>query len=180
MAAIARACRWIDRLNEIVGQAMAWLLLAVVGVVFLVVVLRYGFSWGRVWLQESYVWLHATAFMLGAGYTLRHDGHVRIDVFYGRADPRRRAWVDLLGGALLLLPFVAYLLVLSLPYVRASWRQWEHSREAGGLPGVFLLKTVIPVFALLLLLQGLSLMGKAWLRLGGRPDLAAAPGERPG
>src|SRR4051794_12962420 len=102
MAGVARVCRWIDRLNEAIGRAVAWLLLLVIALVFLVVVLRYGFHWGRIWLQESYVWAHATAFMLGAAYTLRHEGHVRIDVFYASAGPRYRAWVDLTGGLLLL------------------------------------------------------------------------------
>jgi TRAP-type mannitol/chloroaromatic compound transport system permease small subunit len=171
MAALARACRWIDRLNETVGRAAAWLLLVMIAVVFLVVLLRYGLGWGRIWLQEAYLWLHAAAFLLGAAYTLRHDGHVRIDVFYARAGARARAWIDLAGGAVLLLPFLGCVLISSLPYVETSWSQLERSREPGGLPGVFLLKTLIPLMALLMLLQGLALMGKAWLGLRGRSDL---------
>jgi TRAP-type mannitol/chloroaromatic compound transport system permease small subunit len=103
--------------------------------------------------------------MLGAGYALLHEGHVRIDVFYASAGPRYRAWVDLLGGLFLLLPFTLITLVTSLPYVHTSWLQHEQSREAGGLPDLWLLKGLIPLFALLLLLQGLSMMGKSLLVL---------------
>ncbi|HFA59697.1 MAG TPA: TRAP transporter small permease subunit [Rhodospirillales bacterium] len=173
LEAFARA---VDRVNEAVGRAVSWLTLAMVLTTFAVAVLRYGFDRGLVWLQESYVWMHGLVFMLGAGYTLRHDGHVRIDVFYRPAGLRYRAWVDLLGSLLLLMPLVLVLLYVSLPYVADSWSEREGSREAGGLPGLFLLKTAIPLFAGLVGLQGLSLAAKAVLALCGRPELLTERG----
>jgi TRAP-type mannitol/chloroaromatic compound transport system permease small subunit len=133
-----------------------------------VVVLRYGFGVGKIWLQESVTWMHAAVFMLGAAWTLRHDGHVRVDIFYRRMSPRGQALVDLLGTVFLLLPTCAYLLLESLPYVASSWRVLERSREAGGLPALYLLKSVVPVMAGLLMLQGLAGALRAWDRLRGR------------
>jgi len=123
---------------------------------FAVVVLRYVFGMGSVWLQETIVYAHAAMILLAAAWTLQAGGHVRVDIFYAEASPRTRALVDLLGALLLLLPFMLVLLVVALPYVGRSWSILERSREAGGLPLVFALKTLIPVFALLLALQGVA------------------------
>ncbi|MBL8660215.1 MAG: TRAP transporter small permease subunit [Rhodospirillales bacterium] len=136
-------------------------------ITFVVVVLRYVFSIGFVWLQESYVWLHGIVFMVGAGYTLAHDGHVRVDIFYREAPPRTKAAVDLVGAVLLLLPFVIMIGWVAWPYVVVSWLRLEGSREAGGLPGVFLLKSVLLLFCVLLGLQGLAMAGRAILTLAG-------------
>jgi TRAP-type mannitol/chloroaromatic compound transport system permease small subunit len=174
MDTLSRLVAYIDRLNEIVGRAVAWLVLAVVGIVFLVVVLRYGFGWGRVAMQESYLWLHALVFMAAAGYTLRHDAHVRIDVIYARHGVRFRAWVDLLGSLLLLLPFTLTALVTAWPYVADSWARGEASREAAGLPALYLLKSAILVFAVLLMLQGLALAGRSLLTLLGKGEAERA------
>jgi TRAP-type mannitol/chloroaromatic compound transport system permease small subunit len=167
MPAIARLLDTIERLNRAIGRAAAWLLLPVVMIVFAVVVLRYGFGWGRIWLQESYVWLHGTAFLLGAAWTLARDGHVRIDIFYSRAGPRGRAAVDLFGALFLLCPFMVTILVMARPYVWQSWTLGEASREAGGLPGLYLLKSMILVFAIMMLLQGIVLAGRSLLVLMG-------------
>jgi TRAP-type mannitol/chloroaromatic compound transport system permease small subunit len=164
---LRKLIRFIDGLNEYVGRAAAWGMLGVVLVVFAVVALRYGFNWGRVWLSEAYVWLNAAAVMLGAAYTLKHDGHVRIDIWYERWGSRGRARADLLGSLFLLLPFLLLVLYESWPYVASSWRIAERSREAGGLPGLYWLKTLIPVFAALMLLQGVVLMLRAWRELRG-------------
>jgi TRAP-type mannitol/chloroaromatic compound transport system permease small subunit len=155
MTAVLRWLAVIDGLNRTIGRAVAWLLPAVVGIVFTVVVLRYGVGWGRIWLQEAYVWLHATAFMLAAAWTLGRDAHVRIDILYARGGPRYRAAVDLFGSVALLGPFMIVILTTAWPYVRQSWILREGSREAGGLPGLFLLKSMILGFALLLLLQAI-------------------------
>lgn len=163
--------RGVDALNERIGRAVSWLTLAMVLVTFFVAVMRYGFAWGRVWIQESYVWMHGIVFMIGAGYTLLHNGHVRVDIFYRPASLRYRALVDLFGSLLLLLPMVVTVFVVSWPYVLESWLKLETSREAGGLPGLFLLKTVILLFCVLVGLQGLSLAAKAYLALRGRPQL---------
>jgi TRAP-type mannitol/chloroaromatic compound transport system permease small subunit len=146
----------IDRLNAAVGRAAAWLALFVVVVQFGVVLLRYGLGAGSIWLTESILYAHAALFMLAAAWTLREGGHVRVDVFYERAAPRTRAWIDLFGALLLLLPFMLVLLWFAWPYVARAWAIFERSREASGLPGVFLVKTLIPLFALLMALQGVS------------------------
>ena len=146
----------LDRLAELSGRAIAWLTLGVVLVTFLVVLLRYAFNLGWIAMQESILYFHAAVFMLGAAYTLKRGGHVRVDIFYRGMSPRARAWVDLVGATMLLLPVCTFMLWISWDYVATSWSLLEGSREAGGLPGVFLLKTVIPVMAVLLMLQGAS------------------------
>ena len=102
------------------------------------------------------MYMHAVVFMLGIPYALKHDVHVRVDVFAERLGKRGRAWVDVLGHLLFLVPVCVTILVFSLPYVASSWRVLEGSSEVGGIPGVFLLKTLIPLSAALLLLQGLA------------------------
>ena len=146
----------IDRLTTLIGRAAAWLCLFIVVAQFVVVLMRYGFGIGSAKLTESIFYAHAALFMLAAAWTLRVDGHVRVDIFYADAPPRRKAMVDLLGALLLLIPFALSLLILSLPYVARSWTILERSRETSGLPFVYLLKTLIPVFALSLVLQGVS------------------------
>jgi TRAP-type mannitol/chloroaromatic compound transport system permease small subunit len=168
MQALERFALAVDWINERVGRGAAWLTLVMVLITFAVVILRYVFSVGFVWLQESYVWLHGVVFMLGAAYTLLHDGHVRVDIFYREARPRTKAVVDLLGAALLLLPFVVIIAWVSWPYVSVSWQRLEGSREAGGLPGLFLLKSVLIVFCVLLGLQALAMGCRAVLALAGR------------
>jgi len=146
----------IDRLTAWIGRAAAWLCLFIVVAQFAVVLMRYGFGAGSAKLTESIVYAHAGLFMLAAAWTLRESGHVRVDIFYADAPPRRKALVDLLGALLLLIPFALSLLILSLPYVARSWSILERSRETSGLPLVYLLKTLIPVFAILMVLQGIS------------------------
>lgn len=161
--------RAVDRFNDAVGRVTAWLTLAMVLLTFAVVVLRYVFNIGFVAMQESYVWLHGVVFMAGAGYTLFHGGHVRVDVFYRPRNDRYKAWVDLVGSIFLLMPMIAAVGWTAWPYVADSWGRLEASREAGGLPGLFLLKSVILVFVFLVGLQGLALAGRSILVLAGRP-----------
>ena len=170
--------RAVDRLNEVIGRVVSWLTLVMVLVTFASVVLRYGFSLGWIWLQESYIWLHGIVFMLGAGYTLLHDGHVRVDLIYRGAGPRYKAWVDLCGVLFLLLPMVVVVAWFSWSYVIDSWIYLEGSPSPGGLPGLFLLKTVLLVFCTLVGLQGLALAGRSLLVLRGRGGAgAAAPND---
>ena len=157
MKPLLKLARAIDRLTAGIGKAVSWLALGAVAVTFTVVVLRYGFAFGRIWIQESYLWMHAAVFMLGAAWTLQEEGHVRVDIFYRKFSPRRRCWADLLGALLLLLPSCALVIWFSMPYVIDSWRLLEGSREAGGIPAIFTLKTIIPATAALLALQGLSI-----------------------
>lgn len=155
----------IDRLSAAIGRTAAWLSLAIVAIQFIVVLLRYLFGTGSIWLSETIIYAHAALFMLAAAWTLREEGHVRVDIFYSRALPRNKALVDLIGALTLLMPFALALGLLSLPYVARSWSTLERSRETSGLPLVFLLKTLIPVFALLLFLQGLSQVLRAAARI---------------
>jgi TRAP-type mannitol/chloroaromatic compound transport system permease small subunit len=160
----------VDRLNERIGRGIAWLTLLMVLVTFAVVILRYVYAIGWVWLQESYVWLHGIVFMLGAGYTLLHNAHVRVDIFYRPNSVRYKAIIDFFGSLLLLLPLVVVVIYFSYGYVLDSWLRLEESREAGGLPGLFLLKSVILLFCMLIGLQGLSLAARSLLVLLGHPE----------
>lgn len=157
--------RFVDTLNENVGRAVAWLTFLMVVVTFLVVVLRYAFDIGWIAMQESVTYMHAVVFMLGAAFTFKHQGHVRVDIYYRKYGPRGRAWVDLLGGLFLLLPTTVFIVWVSWDYVANSWQVMEGSREAGGLPGVFLLKTLILVMPSLLALQALVDIARAFLTL---------------
>lgn len=149
-----RLARSIDRLNTAIGRAAAWLLLAVIVLQFVLVIARYIFGFGSIWLTETVIYAHAAAFMLAAAWTLGAGGHVRVDIFYADASPRTRAIIDLAGALLLVLPFALMLTWLAVPYAARSWAIFERSQESSGLPLLFALKTVIPVFAVMMALQG--------------------------
>ena len=165
----------IDRCNAAIGRMAAWAALFIVLVQFVVVVLRYAFGIGSIWLTESIIYGHATLFMLAAAWTLRENGHVRVDIFYSEASARTKAMIDLAGALLLLIPFMLVLLAYALPYVGRSWAIFERSRETSGLPVVFVLKTLIPAFAIMFTLQGVSQAIRAAQVLAGN---AAADGAR--
>ncbi len=174
MKTLARLAGRLDQLSEWTGRGISWLTLGMVLVTFAVVVLRYLFNIGWIAMQESITFMHALVFMLGAAYTLRHDGHVRVDIFYQKFGPRGRAWVDLLGTLFLLLPVTLFIAWISWEYVATSWELHEGSRETGGLPGVYLLKSAIPLMAVLLVLQGTSLALRSVLVLLGHEEDAPA------
>ena len=136
---LIRFVKIIDDLAEWTGRAVSWLVLAMVLVTFLVVVMRYAFGFGRIWIQELSTWAHAFVFLLAAAYTLKHDEHVRVDVFYRAASLRRRALIDLLGTLLLLIPVCLVVLWASWGYVATAWAIGESSGETGGLPALYLL-----------------------------------------
>ena len=146
----------IDRLISGIGRVAAWLVLVVVLLQFALVVARYLFGLGSIWLSETVIYAHAAVFMLAAAWTLRGEGHVRVDIFYAEASLRTKALIDLAGALLLLLPFMLVLAWLSVPYAARAWAILERSQEASGLPLVFVLKTLIPVFAVLMALQGVA------------------------
>ena len=168
----------IDRVTATIGRAATWCCLFVVVAEFAVVVMRYALGLGSIKLQESVLYAHAGLFMLAAAWTLQIDGHVRVDIFYAQAKPRTRALVDLICSLLFLLPVAAALMVISIPYVQRSWVILEHSREASGLQFVYLLKTLIPLFALLIGLQGVSQAIRAALVLGGAEALSSPASGR--
>jgi len=146
----------IDRLTTAIGRAVAWGALLVVLLQLAVVLLRHLLGIGSVWLHESVLYAHAAVIMLAAAWTLAENRHVRVDIFYADAAPRRKAALDLIGALVFLIPFASALLLLSLPYVARSWAILEGSREVSGIPAVFLLKSLIPAFAALMVLQGVS------------------------
>ena len=157
----------LHAINELTGKAIAWLTLLMMLVTFSVVLLRYMFDLGWVAMQESVVYMHATVFMLGAAYTMKHQGHVRVDIFYQRFTVKTRAWVDLIGTLLLLFPVSIFIAWMGWEYVVDAWRVHEGSREAGGLPGVFLLKSLIILMPTLLIVQGLAMLIEQILVISG-------------
>lgn len=177
MTSLQGFAQTIDWLNERIGRAVSWLVLIMILQQFAVVVMRYVFGIGSVIMQEAIIYMHATVFMAGAAYTLLHNGHVRCDIFYSDASPRRRAIIDVIGVVFFLLPMCIMILVLSWPYVTNAWAVLEGSPEGRlGIPAVFLLKTFIPVFAALLGLQAISLAIHALLRLAGLGGIADLEG----
>ncbi len=130
---------------------------------FVIVVMRYVFDAGLIWLQESVIWMHATVFMVGAAYTLMHEEHVRVDVFYRDMSQRRRAWVDTLGVLFFLLPLCGFLALKSFDFAITSWSMHEASRESGGLPYPILplVKSVLVIMPVAVGLQGLSLLQRS-------------------
>ena len=138
-----------------------------VAITFTVVVLRYVFDIGWIALQESITYLHAMVFLIGAAYTMQHEAHVRVDIFYSRFNQQTRAWIDLCGALFLLLPFMFFLCWVSWEYVASSWDVMEGSREAGGLPGVYLLKSLMLMMAGLLTLQAIHQIIRALQKIMG-------------
>jgi len=159
----------LDRISVFLGKTSAWLTLLMVIVTFVVVVMRYVFDVGFIWLQESVVWMHAFVFMVGAAYTLQQEEHVRVDIFYRDMSPQRKAWIDIIGVVLFLLPLCFFLAWKAADFVAVSWQLEESSRESGGLPYplIPLLKTVLIVMPLTVGLQGIALLMRSLAALRG-------------
>lgn len=143
-----------DDITEVLGKAIAWLTLLVVLLTFAVVMLRYGFNLGWIAMQESVLYAHGAVFMLGASYTLKHDGHVRVDIFYQKFTVKQKALVNLFGTLFLLLPVCIFIFYISYDYVALSWDILEKSKEPGGLPAVYLNKSLILLLVVTVVLQG--------------------------
>jgi len=152
--------KFLDAVSIKVGHAVSWLTLLMVLVTFVIVVMRYAFGAGLIWLQESLTWMHAAVFMLGAAYTLQQEQHVRVDIFYRKMSDKHRAWVDFLGVLVFIFPMCAFFVYTSIDYVAASWSIREVSRNSGGLPYPFvpLLKSVLIIMPVAVGLQGISLL----------------------
>ncbi|MCR9113921.1 MAG: TRAP transporter small permease subunit [Rhodobacteraceae bacterium] len=155
----------LDSINRVTGRLVRWLALVMVLVQFGVVLLRYVFGISSIAVNESVLYMHAALFMLGAGYTLLVDDHVRVDIFQSRASDRGKARIDLAGHILLLIPSMLALLYWSWPSVRNAWAIYEGPISVGGIPAVFLLKTLIPAFCILLLVQSLACLMRNLARL---------------
>ena len=157
----------VESFTETTGRLIAWLTMLMVVLVMIVVVTRYFLEVGSIALQESVTYLHCLVFMLGLAFTLKHDGHVRVDIFYRGFSPKSKAMVNLLGGIFFLVPVCLLIFFTSWNYVLASWAIHETSAENNGLPFVYLLKTLMLLMPATLLLQGVAEIIKSGLVVGG-------------
>ena len=159
-----------DRISDITGRVIAWFTLVMVLVTAVIVVLRYVFDAGFIWMQESVTWMHAAVFMIGAAYTLLHEEHVRVDIFYSKMSDRRRAIVDLVGVIIFLLPLCGFLALMAYDFAAVSWSIQETSREPGGLPypAIPLMKSIVIVMPVAVALQGVSMLMRALATLRGK------------
>lgn len=179
MSTLKRIANAVDLINDWIGRCLAWLTLGMVLVTFVVVLMRYVFGLGSTILQESVVYMHAIVFLACAGYALVYNGHVRCDIFYSAATTRSKAIIDLIGTFLFLIPMCVLIAWVTWPYARASWEVLEGSPEGRmGIPAVFVLKSLILVFAGLLGLQAVSLVLHSALYLAGAtPSRGRIDGE---
>lgn len=160
----------VDRLTEFTGRLVSWLTIVMIAVVLIVVITRYFLQIGSIAAQESITYLHATIFLLGIAYTLKRDGHVRVDIFYRKFSVRQKALVDACGGLFFLVPVSGLIFYSSWDYVLTSWSIGERSTENNGLPFVYLLKTLMLVMPATLFLQGVSEIFKNMLILSAQLD----------
>jgi TRAP-type mannitol/chloroaromatic compound transport system permease small subunit len=174
MVLMSQLMRFINLLNRIIGNVFAWLAVAIVLLCFWVVVERYVFANTRLWMQDLYPWLNGAMFTAMAGYALYRNEHVRVDIFFRPASDRRKAALDLIGVCIFLMPFAYVVWAYSWTFVSRSWGLLEPSANPGGMPGLFVLKTFILVFAVVLALQGLAMAIRSVLILAGREDLVPA------
>ncbi|WFE90996.1 TRAP transporter small permease subunit [Roseibium porphyridii] len=146
----------LERVNSVIGHILCRAALGMLLLQFVIVLLRYVFGFSYIFLDEGVLYFHASIFMLGAGYTFLVNAHVRVDIFYAKLDERRQAWIDLFGHLFLLTPALIVLIWFSWPTVRGSWAILEGAISVGGIPASFLLKSLIPAYCILLLIQGLA------------------------
>ena len=146
----------IDDITEVLGKTIAWLTLLLVLLTFTVVMLRYGFNLGWIAMQEAVLYAHGAVFMLGASYTLKHDGHVRVDIFYQNFTVKQKALVNIFGTLFLLLPVCIFIFYISYDYVVLSWDILEKSKEPGGIPAVYLNKSLILLLVVTMVIQGVA------------------------
>jgi len=159
-----------DRISNISGKLTAWLTLVMVVLTSIIVVLRYVFDAGFIWMQESVIWMHAAVFMVGAAYTLLNEEHVRVDIFYRKMSDHRRAIVDLVGVVVFLMPLCGFLALMAYDFAAVSWSIGETSRESGGLPYpmIPLLKSLVIVMPVTVASQGVSMMLRALATIRGK------------
>ena len=157
----------IDRVNVVTGRGLAWFAILIVLIQFIVVLMRYVFGIGSIWMQELIVYLHAFLFMLASAYTFSKEGHVRVDIFYREAHPRTKAKVNLFGALLLVIPVCLLIVYVSWTYVANSWAILEGSAETSGIQARFLLKSAIIIFAVQMGLQAVVMAIRSWFALQG-------------
>lgn len=163
--------RAINTVNKLVGHSFSFLAVGIVVVCFWVVVERYLFTTTKLWMQDLYIWLNGAMFTAVAGFALLRDNHVRVDIFYRPASTRWKAIADLIGVLFFLIPYVSVVIIYALPFVQRSWRFMENSANVGGMPGLYVLKSFVLVFAVLVGLQAIAMLSRSILVLGKREDL---------
>lgn len=163
--------RAIGAMNKLIGNVFSWLALAMVLICFTVVIQRYALGFTVLWMQDLYVWLNGAMFTAVAGFALLRDDHVRVDIFYRPASIRTKAIIDLIGVIFFLLPFCWIVTRYSWNYIGRSWRLYEASGNVGGMPGLFILKSFILVFVVVVALQGIAWVLRSILVLRGQEHL---------
>jgi TRAP-type mannitol/chloroaromatic compound transport system permease small subunit len=153
---LQQTVNFINRINTALGKVVSYATIFMALITCAIVILRYGFNLGWIAMQESVMYLHAAVFLLGSAYTYQNNGHVRVDVFYRQFSERKQAWVNLGGALLFMLPVSLYIGIICFDYVIDSWRLFEGSREPGGLPFVYILKSFLLMFAISMVLQAIS------------------------
>jgi TRAP-type mannitol/chloroaromatic compound transport system permease small subunit len=156
MPVLRALVHYIDTFTEHSGRLLAWLVVIMALLTTVIVIMRYGFNAGSMMGQEAVIYMHGSLFMLGSAYALKSGAHVRVDIFYRNFSPRAQAWVNSLGGIVFLMPLCAFIGFSSWNYVSESWIVRETSSQPGGIPAVFLLKSIIPLMAFNLFLQGFA------------------------
>lgn len=167
---IKKIILFIENLIEKLSKFISWFILLITLTAFTVVVLRYFYNLGFVWMQEIYVWMHGIVFLFGASYALKNDKHVRVDIIYRILKEKKKASINLIFSVLFLLPFIFIISKYSIPYVLKSWQSLEQSREAGGLGFLYLYKTSLLFFCIFLFLQTVALILRCVMVLNNKAD----------
>lgn len=157
MEIIAKTARAIDGINEMIGKITSWAALGLVLVQFGIVMVNYLYSEGMIAVQESLTYMHSLVFLGAAGYTLLHNGHVRVDIIYSKLNEKKKAWINLLGSLIILFPVLIIIGVYAMPFVAQSWDILEGSIETSGLHIVYILKSMILLFVASTFIQGISM-----------------------
>lgn len=157
----------IDLTVKFIGHTVSWLALIMTVITLLIVILRYVFNIGSIWMQESLVWMHSAIFLMGAAYTLKSDEHVRVDIFYRSFSPKQKSWVNIIGAVFFALPVCIFLLMVAGDFVSSAWSVKEISRDAGGLPypAIPLLKSLLLIMPLLIIFQTISILCKEFTKI---------------
>ncbi len=160
----------IGKLSGAFGWLAGWLCILMIGVVFVDVVARYGFDAGSIAMQELEWHLFAAVFLLGAAYTMREDANVRVDVFYARMTPRKKAMVDIFGTVVFVIPMCTLILYSSYDFVSYSYQIQEISNDPGGLPYRFAFRALLPLGYFLVMIQSLAVVSRNVRLLAGDDD----------
>jgi len=165
---VQKAIYLLERMNETVGNLFAWTTALMVVVICIDVLLRYFFSFSFIWITEVEIYLFALSFLFGSGYALKHEKHVRVDVFYEGWSPVRKAWVNLLGSILFLMPWCVVSILACWKYASFSYGFRESSPQAGGLPALYILKFCLLLGFVFLLIQGVAMILRSILTIQGK------------